>query len=124
MNPSVAQKVTPVPPWLLCAAPAVVILIGLAVLAGWPLDVPTLTEINVIDTGIGINPDDQTRLFQSFAQIGGEPRRKNQGSGLGLHLSKNWPSCLADASPSRTSQARALDSHWLLEKTDLCPRAF
>jgi protein-histidine pros-kinase len=43
-------------------------------------------EIRVVDTGIGIRPEDQTRLFRAFSQVhgGGDSRA---GTGLGLHLS-------------------------------------
>jgi PAS domain S-box-containing protein len=45
------------------------------------------TEIHVIDTGIGIRPEDQRTLFQAFAQIDiGEKRQ--EGTGLGLYLSQ------------------------------------
>jgi PAS domain S-box-containing protein len=46
-----------------------------------------VTEFRVRDTGIGIEPEDQARLFQAFSQAGGAPRRA-EGSGLGLHLSQ------------------------------------
>ena len=42
----------------------------------------------VADTGVGIAPKDQARLFQSFAQFGERDTRRNEGAGLGLHLSQ------------------------------------
>lgn len=41
----------------------------------------------VIDTGIGIAPEDQEKLFQTFQQVGSD--RQRQGTGLGLALSRN-----------------------------------
>jgi signal transduction histidine kinase/DNA-binding response OmpR family regulator len=41
----------------------------------------------VIDTGIGIAPSDQKRLFQAFQQLNGGLNRKYEGTGLGLVLS-------------------------------------
>lgn len=41
----------------------------------------------VIDTGIGIAPSDQNRLFQAFQQLNGGLNRKYEGTGLGLVLS-------------------------------------
>jgi len=45
------------------------------------------TVVRVVDTGVGIRPEDQARLFQAFAQVGAGGRR-HEGTGLGLHLSQ------------------------------------
>jgi protein-histidine pros-kinase len=45
----------------------------------------TITEFAVADTGIGISPDDQARLFQAFQPVGS---KRSGGPGLGLHLSR------------------------------------
>jgi PAS domain S-box-containing protein len=47
----------------------------------------SLIQVSVHDTGIGIGPEDQPKLFQVFSQVEGSLRR-NEGSGLGLHLSQ------------------------------------
>jgi signal transduction histidine kinase/CheY-like chemotaxis protein len=44
-------------------------------------------EVTVADTGIGIAPQDQVRIFDSFQQ-GGRAARKVEGTGLGLTLTK------------------------------------
>jgi signal transduction histidine kinase len=41
----------------------------------------------VSDTGIGIAPEDQARIFEEFEQVSGVHQLKNKGSGLGLALS-------------------------------------
>jgi protein-histidine pros-kinase len=41
------------------------------------------TRFRVVDTGIGIAPEDQQKLFHAFAQI-----NPTQGTGLGLYLSR------------------------------------
>jgi PAS domain S-box-containing protein len=46
-------------------------------------------RLSVSDTGIGIAPEHQERLFQSFSQIDPSPSRKYGGTGLGLVISKN-----------------------------------
>ena len=46
--------------------------------------------IQVIDTGIGIDPADQTRIFEEFEQIDAGPRGNSaeRGTGLGLPISR------------------------------------
>lgn len=42
----------------------------------------------VTDTGIGIAPEDLTRLFEDYSQIDSSVQRRVRGTGLGLSLSK------------------------------------
>ncbi len=43
----------------------------------------------VVDTGIGIKPEDMDKLFQAFRQIDIKPPRRRKGTGLGLSICKN-----------------------------------
>jgi signal transduction histidine kinase len=47
-------------------------------------------EIAVVDTGVGIAPDQQALVFEEFRQASGEHMRKSEGTGLGLSLAKRF----------------------------------
>lgn len=47
-----------------------------------------IIKFSVIDTGIGISPEDQTKLFKPFQQLDSGLARKYEGTGLGLVLSR------------------------------------
>ncbi len=45
-------------------------------------------RVSVIDTGLGIRPEDQPKVFERFKQIGDTLTDKPQGTGLGLPICK------------------------------------
>ena len=47
-----------------------------------------MIRISVADTGIGIKPEDQEKLFQSFRRVDEKRNRNIEGTGLGLVISK------------------------------------
>ena len=52
------------------------------------VDADGMVTLQVRDTGIGIAPADQQRLFQEFAQVPNRLQARGRGTGLGLSLSK------------------------------------
>lgn len=43
-------------------------------------------EIRILDTGTGIPPDEQERIFECFEQVDGSNTRRKGGAGLGLNI--------------------------------------
>ena len=48
------------------------------------------TTISVRDTGVGIAAQDQAAVFEEFRQVGNDYTRKQEGTGLGLALTKKF----------------------------------
>lgn len=46
-------------------------------------------RVTVTDSGVGIAPTDQPKLFQRFSQVDDSPTRKTGGTGLGLSISRS-----------------------------------
>ena len=60
---------------------------AVSIMAAARRDPAAAVEIAVVDTGVGIPPEDQARLFQDFEQVARRGARQ-QGTGLGLSLSQ------------------------------------
>jgi signal transduction histidine kinase len=46
-------------------------------------------EFSIADTGLGIKPEEQNRIFEPFEQLDASSSKKYQGTGLGLSLTKS-----------------------------------
>ena|GEM_PF-1770871 len=55
----------------------------------WRQESPEEIRMVVRDTGIGIAKNDQERLFVKFSQVDGSYKRRHQGAGLGLVITKS-----------------------------------
>ena len=56
-----------------------------------------LTRFTVTDTGPGIKPGDQERLFAAFEQVESSTLRPQEGTGLGLYISQTLASFVGAA---------------------------
>ncbi|QIB65743.1 PAS domain S-box protein [Kineobactrum salinum] len=69
----------------------------------WEEEGETGLQIDVVDTGVGIQPEDQENLFSAFTQLDVNTRRQREGSGLGLHLSQKLAALLGGSISCKSS---------------------
>jgi signal transduction histidine kinase len=72
-----------------------------AALGGWSVEhpvlnqAPTVVSFEVSDTGIGIAPVDQDKIFEDFRQLDNSPTRAYGGTGLGLSICRSLAQMIA-----------------------------
>jgi signal transduction histidine kinase len=63
-------------------------------------------SLEVWDTGVGIDPEEQNRIFEEFYQIGNPERNSRKGLGLGLSIVKRLASLLGSGVTVRSVRGR------------------
>ena len=80
---------------------------------------PGSLTFTVVDTGIGINADDQARIFDSFTQADPSTTRRFGGSGLGLAICKQLVRALGGEIGVESTPGKGSRFHFTLP----CPAA-
>ncbi len=73
---------------------------------GWDSRLPSNLCFKVMDTGIGMNSEQQARLFQAFEQADSSMTRRFGGTGLGLRISKKLAQMLGGDIQVKTELGR------------------
>jgi signal transduction histidine kinase len=75
-----------------------------------------LTEFSVSDTGSGIPANDQAKLFEAFTQVHTSHRQRQEGTGLGLHLSRKLAELLGGQITLRSEHRKGSTFALVLEE--------
>ena len=82
----------------------------------------TASSSSVIDTGLGIAPEDQARIFDEFQQVDNTSTRKKGGTGLGLSISRKHRRAAWRPHHRRVRGRQGLDLHGHRSRSTPPPR--
>ncbi|MFZ4126081.1 MAG: sensor histidine kinase [Rickettsiales bacterium] len=77
--------------------------------------------VSIIDTGIGISPNDQKRLFQSFSQIDDGSDRRYEGTGLGLAICRRFIEQMGGSIGVESEAGKGSRFWFALNANSVCP---
>ncbi|MGC1396671.1 MAG: PAS domain-containing protein, partial [Coleofasciculaceae cyanobacterium] len=82
-------------------------------------ETPTYANVRfaVTDTGIGIAPEDQKKLFQSFSQVDASTTRQYGGTGLGLAICKQLVELMGGEIGVESGGAAFIPGRWSVNAT-------
>ncbi|MBN8542943.1 MAG: hypothetical protein J0M34_01610 [Alphaproteobacteria bacterium] len=77
--------------------------------------------VSIIDTGIGISPEDQNRLFQAFSQVDDGSDRRYEGTGLGLAICRRFIEQMGGSIGVESEAGRGSRFWFALPTHSVCP---
>ena len=79
---------------------------------------PGTVRIDVTDTGIGISPEDQCKLFTKFFRANNSPTREVSGYGLGLYITRHLVESHGGVIWAESEAGKGATFHFTLKQAD------